>query len=167
MKKAGLSVAVAATLMMVAQPVWATRMPIHDAAESSEYGRKFGGMLGRGVLNVGTSFVDLLVDTANETRNGPPVVGTLVGVGKGAGCMTLRALSGGVDLLTFWVPGFNGIPVSDSYENCLDFTSSPSARSSMPSTSSESSWREPASSSSTSAPSMTQPPKEERPQYTK
>lgn len=33
--------------------------------------------------------------------------------------MGLRALSGGVDLATFWVPGFNGFPVSDSYDNCL------------------------------------------------
>ena len=167
MKNAGLGVVVATTMLIVAQPAWATRMPIHDAAESPEYGRKFGGMLGRGVLNVGTSFVDLLVDTANETRNGPPVVGTLVGLGKGAGCMTLRALSGGVDLLTFWVPGFNGLPVSDSYENCLDFSSQPGG-SSMPSTSSEPGWQEPASSSpNMSAPSMTTPSTQERPQYTK
>jgi hypothetical protein len=27
-----------------------------------------------------------------------------------------------VDLVTFWVPGFNGFPVSDSYEDCLEAT---------------------------------------------
>lgn len=114
-------------VLVVMQPAWAARTPIHDAAESTEYGRKFGGMIGRGVLNVATCFVDLLVNVVNETRNGPPVVGTLVGLGRGTGCASLRILSGGVDLVTFWVPGFNGFPVSDSYENCLAQSSAPPA----------------------------------------
>jgi len=104
---------------MFAQPAWAVRTSIHDAADSPAYGRKFGGMIGRGVLNVATSFVDLLVNVVNETQSGAPLVGTLVGIGKGAGCMSLRILSGATDLVTFWVPGFNGFPVSDSYENCV------------------------------------------------
>lgn len=112
-------VLVAALFLACSQSAWAVRTPMHVAAESPEYGRKFGGMIGRGVLNVATCFVDLLVNIVNETRTGPPLVGTLVGVGKGAGCTTLRALSGGVDLVTFWVPGFNGFPVSDSYDNCV------------------------------------------------
>lgn len=105
--------------LLGAPDAWAMRTAVHDAAESQAYGRKCGGMIGRGAINVVTSFVDLLVNVVNETRSGPPVVGTLVGVGKGAGCMGLRTLSGAVDLTTFWVPGFNGFPVSDSYENCL------------------------------------------------
>lgn len=108
-----------AAFLVAAPNAWAMRTAVHEAAESQEYGRKCGGMIGRGAINVVTSFVDLLVNVVNETRNGPPVVGTLVGVGKGAGCTGLRALSGGVDLVTFWVPGFNGFPVSDSYDNCL------------------------------------------------
>ncbi|HBH97795.1 MAG TPA: hypothetical protein DDX89_08470, partial [Candidatus Omnitrophica bacterium] len=108
-------VAVTFVAFVMAIPnAWAMRTTVHEAAESSQYGRKMGGMIGRGVINVVTSFVDLLVNVVNETRNGPPVVGTLVGVGKGAGCLGLRVLSGGVDLTTFWVPGFNGFPVSDS-----------------------------------------------------
>ena len=106
-------------ILLISTNVWAARLPVHEAAESDQYGRKAGGMFGRGLLNVATCFVDLLVNVVNETKNGPPLVGTLVGVGKGAGCTTLRALSGGVDVLTFWVPGFNGFPVSDSYNNCL------------------------------------------------
>jgi hypothetical protein len=43
----------------------------------------------------------------------------LTGVAKGAGCGVLRLGSGIVDVATFWVPGFNGLPVSDSYDNCL------------------------------------------------
>ena len=105
--------------VLLTQSAGATRTPAHVAAESPEYGPKFGGMIGRGVINVATCFVDLLVNVVNETRTGPPFVGTLVGVAKGAGCTTLRALSGAVDLVTFWVPGFNGFPISDSYENCL------------------------------------------------
>ena len=110
---------VAAASLMLATPVWAARLPVHEAAESPEYGRKFGGMLGRGVINGTTGFVDILVNLVNETRQGPPLVGTLVGLGKGVGCGSLRTLSGAVDLTTFWVPGFNGVPVSDSYENCM------------------------------------------------
>ena len=104
--------------MMLAAPAWAARLPVHEAAESPEYGRKFGGMIGRGLINGTTGFVDVLVNVVNETRQGPPFIGTLVGVGKGIGCGVLRTLSGAVDLVTFWVPGFNGMSVSDSYDNC-------------------------------------------------
>jgi putative exosortase-associated protein (TIGR04073 family) len=107
------------SFLLVSQPTWAARTPIHDAADSPNYGRKFGGMIGRGLLNVATSFVDILVNVVNDTKNGPPLVGTLTGVAKGVGCGTLRIASGAVDLVGFWVPGFNGFPVSDSYENCL------------------------------------------------
>ena len=156
-------VVLAFVVMLSAQPAWATRMPIHDAAESPQYGRKAGGMLGRGLLNVATCFVDLLVSITDETRKGPPLVGTLVGVGKGAGCMTLRALSGGVDVITFWVPGFNGMPVSDQYGNCLADSSGSSAEVTMPSTG-ESAWNAPAA---TPAPSSSMPAREEKPLYTK
>lgn len=110
---------VAAALVVGASPAWAARTRLHDAAESPVYGEKAGGMIGRGLLNVLTSFVDVLVNVVNETTSGPPLIGTLVGVAKGAGCGTLRLGSGAVDLITFWVPGFNGFPVSDSYGDCL------------------------------------------------
>lgn len=110
---------VALLLVVGGQPAWAARLKIHEMAESQQYGRKAGGMLGRGLLNVVTSPVDLLVNTVNETKAGPPFVGTLTGLGKGLGCGVLRLGSGAVDVVTFWVPGFNGFPVSDSYENCF------------------------------------------------
>jgi putative exosortase-associated protein (TIGR04073 family) len=108
-----------AFIFVFSQAAFAARLVVHEAAESPQYGKKAAGMLGRGVLNVATCFVDLLVHVVKETRDGPPLVGTLVGVGRGVGCTTLRALSGGVDVITFWVPGFNGFPVSDSYDNCV------------------------------------------------
>lgn len=119
------SVLMSAFCLLMSQPAWAVRTSVHEAAESQEYGRKFGGMISRGALNLSTCFVDLLVNVVNETRSGPPLVGTLVGIGKGAGCTLLRALSGGVDLITFWVPGFNGFAVSDAYENCVILSSTP------------------------------------------
>ncbi len=106
-------------LALSGQPAWAARTQIHEAAESQAYGRKFGGMIGRGVLNAVTCFVDVIVNIVNDTKAGPPVVGTLTGVAKGTGCGVLRLGSGAIDLVTFWVPGFNGFPVSDSYENCF------------------------------------------------
>lgn len=106
-------------ILALSSPAWAMRTRVHEAAESPQYKRKFGGMLGRGLLNGVTCFVDPIVNIVNETRNGPPLVGTLTGVGKGLGCGVLRLGSGVIDVGTFWVPGFNGFPVSDSYENCL------------------------------------------------
>ena len=141
---------------------WAARTPIHVAAESPEYGRKFGGMLGRGLLNVVTCFVDLIVNVVNETKNGPPLVGTLVGVGKGAGCTVLRAGSGVVDVATFWVPGFNGFPVSDSYENCLTAAATAAADGSM----TFSDTIEPAGSMGTASADAPRK-KHEKPKYTK
>ena len=106
-------------LVLAGQPAWAARTGVHEAAESSEYGRKFGGMIGRGVVNASTCFVDVLVNLVHETKAGPPLVGTVTGVAKGLVCGTLRLGSGAVDLVTFWVPGFNGFPVLDSYDDCL------------------------------------------------
>ena len=101
---------IALLVTLGSQPVWAMRTQAHEAAESPEYGRKFGGMIGRGALNVVTCFVDPIVNVVNETKAGPPLVGTLTGVAKGLGCGVLRLGSGAVDLVTFWVPGFNGFP---------------------------------------------------------
>lgn len=116
-KRTGIMVVCA--MLLAGQPAWAMRTTVHQAAESQDYGRKFGGMIGRGILNALTCFVDVIVNVVNETKAGPPLVGTLTGVAKGTGCGVLRLASGAIDLTTFWVPGFNGLPVSDSYDNCF------------------------------------------------
>lgn len=110
---------VALTVLLGAQPAYAARMRIHELAESPVYKQKAGGMLGRGALNVVTSFVDIPVNIVNDTKAGPPLVGTLTGVAKGVGCGVLRLGSGALDIVTFWVPGFNGFPVSSSYDDCF------------------------------------------------
>ncbi len=144
MKRAFLGVTLAAMVVVSAQPAWAVRTQVHEAAESQQYGRKFGGMIGRGALNIVTSFVDVLVNVVNDTKAGPPLVGTLTGVAKGLGCGVLRLGSGAVDIVTSWVPGFNGFPVSDSYENCFASGASVvSAPDSAPAAPDASSWEVP------------------------
>ena len=96
---------------------------VYDAANSESYGTKFSGMLGRGLVNVATSFVDIIVHVVEGSKQGPPVVGSLTGLGSGLACSALRVTSGALDVTTFWVPGFNGFPVSRSYSNCLNFES--------------------------------------------
>jgi len=145
---------IVAVLMVIAsQPAWAARTKVHEAAESERYGRKFGGMIGRGALNVLTSPVDLIVNVVNDTKAGPPFVGTLGGLGKGIGCGALRLGSGAVDLVTFWVPGFNGFPVSDSYENCLAPSSMASGETMPAGYGPSSTWEVP-----TAEPGAAQPP---------
>lgn len=111
-------------MVCASQPAWAARTRFHVAAESPLYSEKIGGMIGRGLLNMVTGFMDVLVTTVNETKVGPPFIGSLRGFATGFGCGVLRMGSGAVDVTTFWVPGFNGFPVSDSYDDCLSWEGS-------------------------------------------
>ena len=99
--------------MGLAKDVW-------EMAKSDVYKEKAGGMFARGLVNVAASPVDIFVQTVNRSKDGPPLVGTLTGMAAGLGCTALRASSGIVDVGLFWVPGFNGFPVSRSYDNCLE-----------------------------------------------
>ncbi len=105
-------------LCMLMAPM-AKASDVWTMAQSDSYGTKAGGMLGRGLVNILTCFVDLVVATVDGTKNGPPVIGTVTGLGKGIGCTSLRVLSGALDVVTFWVPGFNGFPVCKSYADCI------------------------------------------------
>ena len=127
-------------LVLAGQSAWAARTAAHEAAESPEYGRKFGGMIGRGAINASTCFVDVLTNLVHETKAGPPLVGTVTGAAKGLVCGTLRLGSGAVDLVTFWVPGFNGFPVLDSYDDCLAVSRSSAQEPSSQSTQTATTW---------------------------
>ena len=109
--------------LILAPALWAQQAVdnVWQAANSQVYGTKAGGMLGRGLLNVATCFVDLIVHVVEGSKQGPPVVGSLTGLGSGIACTALRVTSGALDVLTFWVPGFNGFPVARSYSNCTEF----------------------------------------------
>lgn len=102
--------------MGFAKDVW-------EMAQSDAYKEKTGGMLGRGFINALTSPVDIFVQTVDKTKTGAPLIGTLTGMAGGLGCTALRASSGIVDVALFWVPGFNGFPVSRSYNNCIEESS--------------------------------------------
>ena len=121
MKKAAIFFLLFFSLILTPQ-LWAQEAvdDLWQAANSPVYGTKFGGMLGRGVLNVATCFVDLVVHVVEGSKQGPPVVGSLTGLGSGIACTALRVTSGALDIATFWVPGFNGFPVSRSYSNCME-----------------------------------------------
>ena len=93
---------------------------IWEMARSPKYGEKAGGMLGRGLLNAATCFVDIPVQTVQGAKkNKPEFIGAVGGFATGAVCTVLRAASGVLDVATFWVPGFNGLPVNRDYANCL------------------------------------------------
>ncbi len=123
--KKGMILAFLALALLCSRNAFAAQQEtVWEMANSESYGKKAGGMLGRGLVNAATCFVDVIVQTVNGTKEGPPFVGTLTGLGSGIGCTALRATSGVLDVATFWVPGFNGIPVSKSYSNCLDLEES-------------------------------------------
>ena len=109
-------------LVIFTPHLWAQQAvdSLWESAQSDVYGTKAGAMLGRGLLNVVTCFVDIVVHVVEGSKQGPPVVGSLTGLGSGIACTALRVTSGALDLVTFWVPGFNGFPVSRSYSNCLE-----------------------------------------------
>ena len=123
MKKTFPIVAVFSLALLMLLPITKSfaQETVWDMAESDQYGKKAGGQLGRGLLNVATCFVDIITQTVDGTKHGTPFVGTITGLGGGIACGALRVTSGALDVLTFWVPGFNGIPVSKNYNNCLDF----------------------------------------------
>ena len=93
---------------------------VWEMADSPKYGEKAGGMLGRGLLNVVTCPVDIPVQmVAGAKKNKPEFVGAVGGLATGAVCTILRAGSGIIDVATFWIPNFHGLPVGRSYDNCL------------------------------------------------
>lgn len=118
MKKGILMLAVLTLITLLAPKAFAD--DVWTSAQSDQYGKKAGGMLGRGLVNVATCFVDIIQQTVEGTQQGPPFIGTMTGLGGGLGCTALRVSSGALDVVTFWVPGFNGIPVAKSYSNCLE-----------------------------------------------
>ncbi len=93
---------------------------VWEMADSPKYGEKAGGMLGRGLLNVVTCPVDIPVSTVNGAKTTKPeFVGAVGGFATGCVCTILRASSGIIDVATFWIPNFHGIPVGRNYGNCF------------------------------------------------
>lgn len=118
MKEARIFLALVLCCCVMSPQVFA-QQDIWEKANSDVYKEKAGPMLVRGLLNVVTSPVDILVQTVDKTKDGPPLIGTLTGLAGGLGCTALRVGSGLTDVALFWVPGFNGFPVNRSYHDCI------------------------------------------------
>ena len=110
------------TYAAYAKDVW-------EMAASPKYGEKAGGMLGRGLLNVATCFVDPFVGAVHGAQTGSPeFLGAIGGFATGTACAVLRATSGVIDVAGSWIPGFNGIPICRNYGECFSCTApSPAA----------------------------------------
>lgn len=91
-----------------------------DMAQSPKYGEKAGGMLARGILNAASSPVDMFASAAKGGRESSnQFMGAVGGFARGAVCTVTRAASGVIDVATFWVPQWNGVPPCRSYEDCF------------------------------------------------
>ena len=81
-------------------------------ASSSNYWEKAPSMFVRGLHNVAFGWVEILAQPVRHSKNAPLLFGTLTGLVMGPVMAITRTGSGLVDVLTFWVPGFNGWPLS-------------------------------------------------------
>ena len=81
-------------------------------AASDNYWEKAPSMFVRGLHNVAFGWVELIAQPIRHSKNAPLVLGTLTGIVMGIVMTVARTGSGLVDVLTFWVPGFNGWPLS-------------------------------------------------------
>ena len=71
MRRAGWVIAL--IMVMGMPPAWAARTAVHEAAESQDYGRKFGGMIGRGVLAAGADAALVAMQSLYESDTGNPL----------------------------------------------------------------------------------------------
>jgi putative exosortase-associated protein (TIGR04073 family) len=77
-------------------------------ADSENYFAKAPSQLFRGLHNVAFGWGEVISHPIRTTKNAPLVVGTATGLVTGPVTAVLRTGSGLIDVLTFWIPGFNG-----------------------------------------------------------
>lgn len=98
-----------------AQVDWVTGKGRKDGvlewAVDDNYLKKAPGMLGRGFSNTAFGWVDVVTQPIRWSKNSPLGTGTLIGLVMGPVVGTLRTTSGVVDLGTFWVPFWHGVPM--------------------------------------------------------
>ena len=69
------------------------------------YGDKAGNMLARGTLNFTLGWTEMMIQPAQEVREGHHV---LTGIAKGIQRSASRTLGGLAEMATFWMPKVNG-----------------------------------------------------------
>ena len=103
-------------LMITASSAAFAGCPIDDNINTGSYLVKFPSMILRGVVNIITSPAEIVVHTVKGTKEGKPVVGTLVGLGEGVG-WTLDHIGRGVlDIVGSIVPNYHGAPPTHKLE---------------------------------------------------
>lgn len=80
-------------------------------AVDDNYLKKFPGMFLRGFSNTGFGWAEILTHPIRWSKNAPLGVGTLAGLIVGPVVGVLRTASGVIDLGTFWIPFWYGIPM--------------------------------------------------------
>jgi hypothetical protein len=71
-----------------------------------------------GLLYMGLSPIYLLEEPLEGTLNGPPLIGTIGGIGMGLMCSSVMGLSGVINAATSWWPGWM-IDARRHYPSCI------------------------------------------------
>ncbi|OGX04880.1 MAG: hypothetical protein A3G87_04480 [Omnitrophica bacterium RIFCSPLOWO2_12_FULL_50_11] len=85
---------------------WAIRWAVDD-----NYLKKSTGMIFRGFSNAAFGWVEILTHPFRWSTNAPLGSGYVTGLIMGPIVATLRTASGVIDLGTFWIPWWHGIPM--------------------------------------------------------
>lgn len=81
-------------------------------AVDDNYLKKTPGMFLRGFSNAGFGWAEIITHPVRWSKNAPLGLGTLAGLVVGPVMGVLRTSSGAVDLTTFWVPFWHGVPMA-------------------------------------------------------
>ena len=76
-----------------------------EGAESQSYAKSAPGKIGRGLVNVGLGWMNLLAQPVNAAKSGGNV---FTGIGKGLWMTVVRTVQGVVEVGLFWIPSGPG-----------------------------------------------------------
>jgi putative exosortase-associated protein (TIGR04073 family) len=88
------------------------------ALDEADYGRLAGKKLGRGVIDMTTSWVDIPLEMERVTREHNPVEGAIIGFIQGTGKAIMRGIVGVYESMSFAVPPYEEpkLPEVDIYK---------------------------------------------------
>lgn len=79
------------------------------------YAENAGDKLTRGLVNVGTGWIELPKRINEVSKETNPLAGLLLGSIKGAGYALVRTSAGGFDALTFLIPPYDKLLMKPKY----------------------------------------------------
>ena len=83
-----------------------------EAAEAQNFAKSAPGKIGRGLVNIGLGWTNLIAQPVHAGKSGGNV---LNGIGKGFGYTVVRTVQGVVELGLFWLPSGPG---GESLKHC-------------------------------------------------